>query len=52
LPITEARNAATLVEAAAFDFKSKMMGYNSAHEFNAQLKDKIKKNRENHHEEN
>ncbi len=51
LPITEARNAATLVEAAAFDFKSKMMGYNSAHEFNAQLKDKIKKNRENHHEE-
>jgi len=51
LPITEARNAATLVEAAAFDFKSKMMGHNSAQEFNSQLNAQIKKNRENHHEE-
>jgi HPr kinase/phosphorylase len=52
LPITEARNAATLVEAAAFDFKSKNLGYNSAEEFNLRLNEHIKKNRENNDEEN
>ncbi len=46
LPITEARNTATLVEAAAFDYKSKAMGYNSATEFNTQLNAQIKKNQE------
>jgi len=44
LPITEARNTATLVEAAAYDFKSKQMGYNSAREFNDCLNDQIKIN--------
>jgi HPr kinase/phosphorylase len=52
LSITEARNAATLVEAAAYDFKSKNMGYNSAEEFNHQLNEHIKKNREKNDEEN
>lgn len=51
LPITEARNAATLVEAAAFDYKSKNLGYNSAEEFNRKLNDQIKQNRENDNEE-
>jgi len=51
LPITEARNAATLVEAAAFDFKSKNLGYNSAKEFNLNLNEHIKNNKENDHEE-
>lgn len=46
LPITEARNTATLVEAAALDFKSKDMGYNSAVEFNKGLNQHIKKNQE------
>jgi len=44
IPITEARNTATLVEAAAHDFKSKQMGYNSAQEFNRELNKEIKKN--------
>ncbi len=44
LPITEARNTATLVEAAAYDFKSKSMGYHSSLEFNEELNEKIKKN--------
>ncbi len=44
LPITEARNTATLVEAAAFDFKSKQMGYNSARDFNDCLNQQIKTN--------
>lgn len=44
IPITEARNTATLVEAAAHDFKSKQMGYNSAQEFNRSLNKEIKKN--------
>lgn len=44
LPITEARNTATLVEAAAYDFKSKKLGYNSAREFNDCLNDQIKIN--------
>lgn len=44
IPITEARNTATLVEAAAFDFKSKQMGYHSANEFNHLLNQEIKKN--------
>lgn len=51
LPITEARNAATLVEAAAYDFKSKSMGYNSANEFENKLNKEIKKNQENGHDE-
>jgi HPr kinase/phosphorylase len=51
LPITEARNAATLVEAAAFDYKSKNLGYNSAEEFNKKLNDHIKLNQENDNEE-
>jgi HPr kinase/phosphorylase len=51
LPITEARNAATLVEAAAFDYKSKSLGYNSAVEFNENLNAQIKRNREIHQDE-
>lgn len=41
IPITEARNVATLVEAAAYDFKAKQMGQNSALDFNEQLNQKI-----------
>ncbi len=44
IPITEARNTATLVEAAAFDFKSKQMGYHSANDFNQLLNEQIKIN--------
>lgn len=44
LPITEARNTATLVEAAAYDYKSKMLGYNSAQKFSEQLNQKILSN--------
>jgi len=44
LPITEARNTATLVEAAAYDYKSKMLGYHSAQTFSDQLNYKIKNN--------
>ncbi|PKL01216.1 MAG: HPr kinase/phosphorylase [Tenericutes bacterium HGW-Tenericutes-1] len=44
LPITEARNTATLVEAAAYDYKSKMLGYHSAKAFSEQLNYKISKN--------
>ncbi len=44
IPITEARNTATLVEAAAYDFKSKQLGYHSANEFNNLLNKEIKKN--------
>ena len=44
LPITEARNTATLVEAAAYDYKSKMLGYNSAQNFSEQLNQKIMSN--------
>jgi HPr kinase/phosphorylase len=46
LPITEARNTATLVEAAAFDFKAKQAGYHSAAEFSCNLNNKIKANAE------
>ncbi len=46
IPITEARNSATLVEAAAYDFKSKELGYNSANEFNKLLNQEIKKNQD------
>ncbi|MCF7924262.1 MAG: HPr(Ser) kinase/phosphatase [Candidatus Izimaplasma sp.] len=46
LPVTEARNTATLVEAAALDYKSKDMGYNSAEDFNYSLNKQIIKNRE------
>ena len=45
IPITEARNTATLVEAAAIDFKSKALGYHSAKEFNDNLIRKIEENR-------
>jgi HPr kinase/phosphorylase len=41
LPITEARNTATLVEAAAYDFKSKQLGYHSAKAFSEQLDARI-----------
>jgi len=44
LPITEARNTATLVEAAAYDYKSKMLGYHSAQTFSNQLNRKIMNN--------
>lgn len=44
IPITEARNTATLVEAAAYDFKAKEMGFNSANEFNNLLNETIKLN--------
>jgi HPr kinase/phosphorylase len=47
IPITEARNTATLVEAAANDFKSKRLGYNSASDFNDALNEKIRKNARN-----
>lgn len=46
IPITEARNTATLIEAAAYDFKSKQLGYNSASEFNNLLNTQIKKNKD------
>lgn len=44
LPITEARNTATLVEAAALDFKARQTGYLSAEEFSNTLDQKILKN--------
>lgn len=44
IPITEARNTATLIEAAAYDYKSKQLGYDSASEFNDLLNNQIKKN--------
>ena len=44
IPITEARNVATLVEVAAYDFKAKQMGQNSALDFNEQLNQKIMAN--------
>lgn len=44
LPITEARNTATLVESAAYDFKAKMLGYRSAEEFSGCLNQKIANN--------
>ena len=47
IPITEARNTATLVEAAANDFKSKRLGYNSAEDFNEALNERIRKNARN-----
>lgn len=44
LPITEARNTATLVEAATFDFKSRQAGYRSAEEFSGSLNQMIETN--------
>jgi HPr kinase/phosphorylase len=44
LPITEARNTATLVEAAAYDFKSKQLGYHSAKDFSSKLDASIHQN--------
>lgn len=44
LPISAARNAATLVEAAAYDFKSKSLGYHSAQDFNQELNERIQEN--------
>jgi HPr kinase/phosphorylase len=52
LPVTEARNTATLVEAAALDYKSKAMGYNSALDFNETLNKQIQKNQELENEKN
>jgi HPr kinase/phosphorylase len=52
LPVTEARNTATLVEAAALDYKSKSMGYNSALDFNETLNKQILKNQELENEKN
>ncbi|MBU0996711.1 MAG: HPr(Ser) kinase/phosphatase [Firmicutes bacterium] len=51
IPITEARNTATLVEAAAIDFKSKVLGYHSAREFNDNLIRKIEENQKKENEE-
>jgi len=45
IPITEARNTATLIEAAAYDFKSKQLGFHSASEFNDLLNKQIKMNK-------
>ena len=44
LPITEARNTATLVEAAAYDYKAKRLGYHSGEDFNKELNRQIKTN--------
>jgi len=44
IPITEARNTATLVEAAAIEFKAKALGYFSAKEFNENLIHQIASN--------
>lgn len=44
VPITEARNAATLIEAAAYHYKAKLLGFNSADEFNESLNQQIEKN--------
>ncbi len=44
LPITEARNTATLVEAAAMEFKSRLLGVNAAQTFCDALNNQIKKN--------
>ncbi|MFA5006317.1 MAG: HPr(Ser) kinase/phosphatase [Candidatus Izemoplasmatales bacterium] len=44
IPITEARNTATLVEAAAYDFKAKQLGYHSAKQFDADLNARILEN--------
>jgi HPr kinase/phosphorylase len=44
IPITEARNTATLVEAAAYDFKAKQLGYRSAAQFAEELDAKILEN--------
>ncbi len=52
LPITEARNTATLVEAAAYDFKSKQLGYHSAKDFSKQLDASIHKNASKNGENN
>lgn len=52
LPVTEARNTATLVEAAALNYKSKAMGYNSALDFNDTLIKQIQKNQELENEKN
>lgn len=44
IPITEARNTATLVEAAAIEYKAKALGYFSAKEFNDSLRQQIEIN--------
>lgn len=44
IPITEARNTATLIEAAAYDFKARQLGFDSANEFNDRLNKQILKN--------
>ncbi len=45
IPITEARNTATLIEAAAYHYKAKLLGFNSADEFNESLNKQIEMNR-------
>lgn len=50
IPITEARSAATLVEAAANDYKSKQLGYHSSRDFNQSLDLQIEKNRKKEQE--
>ncbi|HOP57501.1 MAG TPA: HPr(Ser) kinase/phosphatase [Bacillota bacterium] len=51
LPITEARNTATLVEAAAYAFKSRSLGYQSSDEFSENLSRKIAENGKRNGEE-
>ncbi len=51
LPITEARNTATLVEAAAYDYKSKRLGYHSGRDFNNELNQRIKVNQKRNEDE-
>ncbi|MFH0993215.1 MAG: HPr(Ser) kinase/phosphatase [bacterium] len=51
IPITEARNTATLVEAAAYDFKAKQLGYHSAAQFATELEAKIAANADAKREE-
>lgn len=51
IPITEARNTATLVEAAAINYKARSLGYLSAQEFNQSLIKQIEENRKKVKEE-
>jgi len=51
IPITEARNTATLVEAAAINYKARTLGYLSAQEFNQSLIKQIEENRKKVKEE-
>ena len=44
IPISEARNVATVVEAACMEFKSRLLGFNAAEEFCNNLSKQIKNN--------